>query len=164
MARCLHRSRWNGMKQRCYNPKNNGFKDYGGRGITICEEWHTFEPFFLWCLKRYKPGLSIDRIDNDKGYSPENCRFTTPAVQRKNRRPHSPEWIAKHGDPRTRTEKICGTCKVKKKLYLFYKNAKSPDLHTGQCRSCDRAFNARIFPGLKMSPAMTQKALFESKN
>ena len=140
-----HYERWTSMKQRCYNPKNTNYKNYGGRGITICEEWHNFEPFYIWCLERYKPGLTIDRIDNDKGYSPENCRFTTHLVQATNKRPRSPVLISKRGDPQTRTEKICGTCKVKKKLDMFNKNSGSKDLHTNKCKACNSAFNARVF-------------------
>lgn len=79
---------WTMMKQRCYNPNNKNFKDYGGRGITVCEEWlNDVQAFYEWSMKNgYKEGLTIDRIDNDKGYSPDNCRWTTMKVQRKNQR------------------------------------------------------------------------------
>lgn len=79
---------WGTMVQRCYNEKNSGFKNYGGRGILMCDSWrNSFSEFKKWALKAgYKPGLMIDRIDNDKGYFPENCRFTTRLVQNNNRR------------------------------------------------------------------------------
>ena len=69
---------WARMLQRCNNPKNKGYKDYGGRGITVCDEWQKFEPFMKWAFDNgYKDSLEIDRRDNNKGYSPENCRFVT---------------------------------------------------------------------------------------
>lgn len=79
---------WAMMKQRCSNPNNKNFKDYGGRGITVCEEWsNDVQAFYEWSMKNgYEEGLTIDRIDNDKGYSPDNCRWTTMKVQRKNQR------------------------------------------------------------------------------
>lgn len=75
------------MLQRCENPKNKSYPNYGGRGITVCEEWHNTRNFIEWALKNgYSDKLSIDRIDNDKGYSPNNCRWTTTKVQANNKR------------------------------------------------------------------------------
>lgn len=80
--------KYNGMKQRCYNQKNSEYKNYGARGIGICEEW-LLSPdlFYEWAISSgYKNGLTIDRIDVDKGYKPENCRWVTMEEQQSNKR------------------------------------------------------------------------------
>ena len=80
-----------GMKNRCYNPNSPAYKDYGGRGITICDEWrNSFETFFDYVSKLEhfnEPGRSIDRIDNEKGYFPGNVRWATAKEQAHNQRP-----------------------------------------------------------------------------
>ena len=87
-----HRERlhsiWHGMKNRCLNPKTPFFKNYGGRGISICDDWlNNFDRFYKWALENgYKENLTIDRIDNDKGYYPLNCRWATYKQQRANQR------------------------------------------------------------------------------
>lgn len=78
------------MKRRCYNPNHPAYKNYGARGIKICAEWlepkKGWKMFKEWALNNgYAPDLSIDRINNDKGYSPDNCRWTSRLVQANNK-------------------------------------------------------------------------------
>ena len=79
---------WKSMKARCNNPNNVAYKNYGGRGIKVCDEWeHDFQAFYEWALENgYDPSLSIDRINNDDGYNPYNCKWSTALEQSNNRR------------------------------------------------------------------------------
>ncbi len=79
---------WQGMKQRCHNPNAINYSNYGGRGITVCDEWErSFENFYGWAMANgYDSSLSIDRIDNNKGYSSYNCRWVDMSIQEANRR------------------------------------------------------------------------------
>lgn len=78
---------WNAMLQRCHNPKNRSFKNYGARGITVCERWReSFDAFLADVGPRPSPDLSLDREHNDCGYEPGNVRWATRFEQRANRR------------------------------------------------------------------------------
>lgn len=76
---------WKGMIQRCANPNASRYKDYGGRGITVCEEWLSFEKFYADMGDR-PTGTSLDRIDNNSGYYKDNCRWATQSIQNSNKR------------------------------------------------------------------------------
>lgn len=77
---------WRAMRDRCTRPLHTHFRDYGGRGITVCERWSTsFDAFFADMGER-PPGTSLERIDNSRGYEPDNCRWATSLEQRANTR------------------------------------------------------------------------------
>ena len=96
--------KYNGMKQRCYNQKDIEFKNYGARGIGICEEWLASpDAFFDWAIENgYKEGLTIERKNVNEGYSPENCTWITMAEQQANKR--SNVFVDIHGEKVTLAE------------------------------------------------------------
>jgi hypothetical protein len=129
------------MMQRCYKPKVERYPHYGGRGITVCNEWHEFSNFYEWSLNNgWVVGLSIERIDNDKGYSPDNCKYipiyeqhlnktnTVTFLEKKERKCYAC-GVIKHFEKFSKSkrclagiDRICKDCaKVKRD---FYKNKK----------------------------------------
>lgn len=94
---------WIGMNQRCFNPKNTGYKNYGARGIKVCDEWKEFEPFYVWAMSNgYEDNLTIERNDVNQNYCPENCRWATMKEQGNNRRTN--RTITYNGITKTITE------------------------------------------------------------
>lgn len=82
----LH-NKWCQMRQRCGNPQCKAYQHYGAEGVSVCDEWNSFANFRNWSLANgYREGLSLDRINNEKGYSPDNCRWITWEEQSGNRR------------------------------------------------------------------------------
>ena len=109
------RNIWNHMKQRCNNPNDNAYRYYGGRGISISQEWaDSFQSFYDWAYANgYSDDLTLDRIDTNKNYEPSNCRWVSRKIQQNNRRGNQvfsikgeqktiAEWCAVYGVPHER--------------------------------------------------------------
>lgn len=95
---------WRGMKARCFNPNNRSYNHYGGRGITICDEWKNhFDVFEAWAINNgYSDELTIDRINVNGNYEPSNCRWATMLEQNNNKRNNV--YLTENGETKTLTE------------------------------------------------------------
>lgn len=94
---------WRSMRKRCENPKDIGYRLYGGRGIRVCDEWNDFQNFFTWAIENgYKSGLTLDRIDVNSNYMPSNCRWASMKVQNNNKR--NTIYISAYGQVHTIAE------------------------------------------------------------
>lgn len=122
------------MRQRCLNPNNKGYKWYGERGITICDEWlRSYDLFEKWAFTHgYCDDLTIDRIDNNKGYSPENCRWVTIRVQNNNLRKN--KYITYKG----KTQSMADWCR---ELNLHYSATRS---RLAKGWSVEKAFTTKV--------------------
>ena len=88
---------WSTMIHRCEDSKRTKYRDYGGRGIKVCEEWHNPNNFIDWAENNgYMPGLQLDRINNNGDYCPNNCRWVTPKENSRNRR--NTVFLTIHGE------------------------------------------------------------------
>ena len=125
--------RYHGMMERCYSKNDIHYPNYGGRGIAVCEEWRkNRDSFFMWAENNgFKPELSLDRIDNDGGYSPENCRWATRSQQQLNRR-NTVTFLEKG-------TRICRMCKQEKPLTDFHRSSQRGECGYGRvCKQCIR--------------------------
>jgi hypothetical protein len=86
LSRTTAYSRWAGMMSRCYKETDLEYKNYGGRGIRVCEDWHNVQIFYNWFSENYLEGMTIDRINTDGNYEESNCRFISCKEQSRNRR------------------------------------------------------------------------------
>ena len=94
---------WQSMLQRCTRPTHHKYPNYGGRGITVCIEWRTFEGFHKWATSNgYGEGLSLDRIDTNGNYEPNNCRWADQRTQQNNKRTNV--WLERDGEIHTLAE------------------------------------------------------------
>ena len=95
---------WHNMKTRCYNPNTEKFQYYGGKGIEVCEEWRkSFQAFYSWALANgYRDDLTLDRLDSDKNYCPENCRWADMLTQNNNTSKN--HYITHNGETKTAAE------------------------------------------------------------
>ena len=95
---------WHNMKSRCYNPNTEKFKYYGGKGISVCEEWkNNFKAFYDWAVANgYRDDLTIDRINGSKGYSPDNCKWSDMTQQNNNTSKN--HYVSHNGETKTSSE------------------------------------------------------------
>lgn len=108
---------WGSMIQRCCNPKHKAYKNYGGRGIKPCKKWlENFETFYQWAISNgYSDNLQLDRMDNNIGYQPSNCRFITAKENNRNRR--CTKMVTYHGEVKPLAE-FCDIMNINYDLVL----------------------------------------------
>lgn len=142
--RAVLKKRWYGIKTRCFNSNNPAFQYYGGRGVTVCERWLSFENFYNDMASTFQEGLTIDRVDVNGNYEPSNCRWATYEEQANNKR--KTRRVKYEGKEVTILElsRITGLEKreLKKKRAPFHSNIKSiyvtPKLHRRIIHNCKK--------------------------
>ena len=154
---------WNSIKNRCYCRNSSDYKNYGGRGITVCDEWlHDFKKFYDWAIENgYKDEkgdnginiLTLDRIDVNGNYEPSNCRWVTNKIQAKNKRTTMTD------EERFKVCPICGkkfkvlkrnekkTCSYKCGFIFREQNKTKPKFKTSKCPICGKEFRKRKYKG-----------------
>jgi len=137
MERYRLRSRWVKMLSRCEDPDYPQYKDYGGKGIKVCKDWHDFNKFYIWCLNNgVKSYLFLDRIDNDADYKPSNCRFVTRKENNNNKSNNT--YLKAFGEEKTLSQWVDDKrCKVEyatlqKRLRLGWESEDAISIKSGQ--------------------------------
>jgi len=130
---------WLGIKRRCYNPNDKSYSRWGGRGITVCDEWkNDFMSFYNWSIENgYEDGLTIDRIDNNGNYEPSNCRWASQKEQANNRRSNIDITIG------NATKTLKEWCEI---FELDYKMVNAR-YHRSDCRTLDYLFSQCKYRG-----------------
>ena len=125
---------WSNIRRRCNDKKAPYYKNYGGRGITVCKEWYDFMTFYNWAINNgWQNDLSIDRTNNNEGYSPNNCRFVTKDIQQSNtRKLNSKNTSGYRGVTYSKPLKkwLCQISVKNKYIYLGYHNCKLQAAYT----------------------------------
>ena len=126
---------WADILQRCNNPQRKTYKHYGGRGITVCDEWLDIKNFVAWAEATHPniEGVSLDRVNNDKGYSPENCRWvdvTTQILNQRKRKDNTSGFVG-----------VCWDKRIARWVALI--GVASKDIKIGQFDSIEEAVQAR---------------------
>jgi hypothetical protein len=123
------------MRERCYNPKKSNYGKYGGRGICICDEWlNSFEAFYKWAMANgYDDSKTIDRIDPNGNYTPDNCRFADASIQGFNRNNQSNNKTG-----------CKGVCKTKSGKYRAYIKKNGKQIALGYYETLEQAISARL--------------------
>lgn len=126
---------WANMVSRCTNKRNKDYSSYGGRGVTVCPEWLDAGNFIVWAKDKWHDNLQIDRIDNDKGYNPENCRFVDRETNSNNQRVRADNKLG-----------VTGVFRRKDKYHAYIRSVRpqvNGQKHIGTYSTLEEALEAR---------------------
>lgn len=138
---------WVSMRARCYNPNDSGYHNYGGRGIGVCDEWDSYPTFYKWAMENgYDPhaphmACTLDRIDVDGDYCPENCRWADPVTQAKNKRK-----TPRHAENAERMKQIIDIFQMRLDGCSYKEIAEKHNLTVQAVKNCLATKKARIRP------------------